>query len=251
MLPLVLLVAAAPQSAAGQDVLAHIAQGDAAQAARRLKQALVHYNAAVTADSTSQQALVRASLAAVTFAEFHDNLVERDSLITRAARDARRAVALTPDDAEAQFALARALGRYALTQGVRERVKLAAEIRAAAERAIAINPNHAGALHVLALWHQNVMELGGVQRLAARTLLGAKGLGDASWEKAVTNLEAAVRAQPDAMVHRLNLGRLYAKRKQWDQAREQLNWVMAAPAVDYNDENYRRQAAVALQKLES
>lgn len=242
---------AEPRFAAAQDALAHIAQGDAEQAARRLRQALVHYDAALTADSASHEALVRAAMTAVTLAEFHDNAAERDSLFARAARDARRAVAINPDDAEAQFALARALGRYALRQGMRERVKLAAEIRAAAERAVAINPNHAGALHVLGLWHQKVMELGGVHRLAARTLLGAKGLSDASWELAIAHLEAAVRAQPDAIVHRLNLGRLYAKRKLWDKARAQLEWVMAAPAIDYNDEDYRRQAAVALQKIKS
>ena len=93
------------------------------------------------------------------------------------------------------------------------------------------------------------MKLNSVQRLVARTFLGAKAMREASWEQAVSNLEAAVRSEPDVMVHRLNLGRLYIDRKQWDQAREQLQWVLQAPSVDYNDENYRREAEKSLKRI--
>jgi hypothetical protein len=218
-------------------------------AALPLEEALVQFEAAVAADSNAQASLVKAALAAVTIAEYQAPSAERDSLFARAVRHARRAVALNSADAQAHFALARALGRFALTQGVREQARLATEIRSEARAALAIQPDHAGAHHVLGLWHKTVMKLNGVQRLIARTFLGAKGMSEASWDQAVSHLEAAVRSEPNVMVHRLNLGRLYVERKRWDDAREQLQWVLQAPIVDYNDENYQREADKSLKRI--
>ncbi|HEX6066483.1 MAG TPA: tetratricopeptide repeat protein [Longimicrobiales bacterium] len=218
-------------------------------AAIPLEEALIQYEAAVAADSNAQAALVNAALAAVTIAEYQAPSAERDSLFARAVRHARRAVALNSADAQAHFALARALGRFALTQGVREQARLATEIRNEALAALAINREHAGAHHVLGLWHKTVMKLSGVQRLIARTFLGAKGMSEASWDQAVSHLERAVRSEPQVMVHRLNLGRLYVERKRWDDARQQLQWVLQAPSVDYNDENYRREAEKSLKLI--
>jgi hypothetical protein len=42
---------------------------------------------------------------------------------------------------------------------------------------------------------------------------------------------------------------LYAARKQYDDAREQLQWVLTAPIVDYNDPHYKREAAAALESF--
>ena len=62
-------------------------------------------------------------------------------------------------------------------------------------------------------------------------------------------LEGAVRSEPNVIVHRLNLGRLYVERKQWDKAREQLQWVLDAKSVDYNDDNYKREAEKSLKRI--
>jgi tetratricopeptide (TPR) repeat protein len=190
-----------------------------------------------------------AALTTVTVAEFHPDGPQRDSMFTRAVQYARRAVTLNPDEAESHYALARTLGRYALTRGIRERARLGTQIRDEALKAVELEPDHDGALHILGLWHQNVMELSGVQRLIARTFLGAKALGEASWEQAQTYLEAAVRAAPNAVIHRLDLGRLYAKRQQWQAAREQLEFALSVPSTDYNDDNYKREAERALKRL--
>lgn len=211
---------------------------------------LLHqYEAVIVADTSNYEALWRAAAIAVELGEFDPDAHQRDELFKQATQYARRAVTANPRDAEGHFQLARALGRKALTLGVRARAKYAVEVREEALAALASNPQHAGALHVVGLWHQNVMQLGKLQRTAAKLLLGAKVFGKASWAEAQRNLEQAAAIEPNRIAHRLDLGRLYAARKQYDRAREQLQWVLAAPAVDYNDPHYKREAEVALGRL--
>ena len=62
----------------------------------------------------------------------------------RAEEYARRAVAANPDDAEAHFELARAIGRNALTMGTRDRVKYAGVVHDEALEALKLDPKHAG-----------------------------------------------------------------------------------------------------------
>ncbi len=238
-----------PGAASAQTVQSYVAAADSQFAAQRLGEALTLYEQAMTLDSLDYVAAAKASLAAVTLGEFHPEAQTQRSLYAKATRYARRATASRPDDAQAHYLLARALGRTALSVGVRERIGFAVEIRNAAMTAIAIDPNHAGARHVLGVWHHHVMQLSKLQRFAARTLLGGKALSEASWDEALRNLEMAVALDPNAITHRLDLGRLYAMRKQYEKAREHLGWVLTAPSVDYNDDAYRREAEAALRSL--
>jgi hypothetical protein len=210
---------------------------------------LRRYAAAIALDSSNYEAIWQAAAVAVELAEFHPDRRQRDTLFARAERYARNAVAINPLDAEGHFQLARALGRKALTLGVRDRAKYGVEIREQALAALAGNPKHAGALHVLGVWNQQVMQLSSFQRLVAKVLLGAKVFGKASWPEALRNLEDAVAVEPNRIAHRLDLGRLYVIRKREREARDQFLWILAAPARDYNDENYRRQAGAVLESL--
>jgi tetratricopeptide (TPR) repeat protein len=219
------------------------------QSANGHHELLLQYEGVIGADTTNYEALWRAAAIAVELGEFNPDTHQRDTLFKQAEQYARRAVAADPRDAEGHFQLARALGRTALTLGVRARAKYAVEVREEALAALASNPQHAGALHVVGLWHQNVMQLGKLERLAAKLFLGAKIFGKASWAEAQQSLEQAVAIEPNRIAHRLDLGRLYAARKQYDRAREQLQWVLAAPPADYNDEHYKREAAEALREI--
>ncbi len=67
--------------------------------------------------------------------------------------------------------------------------------------------------------NQNVMQLSAWQRTIARLFLGAKTFIRASWAEAQSLLEQAVAIEPNRIVHRLDLGHVYADRKQHDKAR--------------------------------
>jgi hypothetical protein len=202
-----------------------------------------------TAHVANYDSLCNAAALAVDLGEFNPDRDQRDSLFTVAEQYARAAVAANPNGAQGHFALARALGRRALTLGIRDRARYGVAVREEALAALTIDPRHAGALHVMGVWNQQVMQLSSIQRLIAKTILGAKAFGKASWQQAVQSLEDAVAIEPDRIVHRLDLARVYIARKRNAEARDQLLWIRAAPVTDYNDPHYKREAEAALRTL--
>ncbi len=115
--------------------------------------------------------------------------------------------------------------------------------------ALAIEPRHAGALHVMGGWNAEIMRLNGLSRLVAKRFLGGKVFDEANWDNAQRYLEQAVAADSGRIVHRLDLGAVYADRHQTAQAIEQFEWIARAPVTDYNDPNYKKAAERRLAEL--
>jgi tetratricopeptide (TPR) repeat protein len=166
------------------------------------------FESALSRDSMDYEANWRGSIALVDLGErFPDSGKnrQRDSLYSLAERYARRSVAVRPGDANGHFALADALGHTSLTRGGRERLKLAAEIRAEALKAIELDPRHDGAYHVLGRWNAELMRVSGVSRFFAKKFLGAAIFDSASWENAISLMQRAVALDPKRIYHRLDL----------------------------------------------
>lgn len=223
-----------------------IARGIAAFGAREPAAALAAFQDALARDSTSYEANWRAALACITLGAATPDRVEspaRDSLYHSAELYARRAVRADSMGAEGQFVLANALGRTALTRSRDERIRLAAEIRSAALRAIALDPRHDGAYHVLGLWNAEIMRLSGFSRFLARHLMGGGIFGQASWDGAIDNMRRAVELDSTRIVHHLDLAKIYVDRKRWGDARAELDTVTTLPVRDYLDPQYKGEAA--------
>jgi tetratricopeptide (TPR) repeat protein len=239
----------APLTAFGQSASEHIAAGDREYAALRAASAYGHYQAAIAVDSTNAEALGKASRSAVDLGESEADATKRKTLFRSGEQYARRAVAANPRDAEGHFHLARALGRTALSVGVKERVKYASEIRGVGLEALKFDPNHAGALHVLGVWNAEVMRLNGVERFFAKNVLGGKVFSQANWKDAVAYMEKAVQVDPQRLTHKLDLGKIYMDTKDVVRARQMLEAVVNDPATDVNDPGYKQEAAALLKKL--
>jgi tetratricopeptide (TPR) repeat protein len=200
-------------------------------------------------DTTSYSWLVTAANDAVDKGEFNPSDEQRKALYKSAEEYARRAVAANPNDAEGHFQLARSIGRNAQTMGSRDRVKYAAVVRDEALAALKLNPKHAGAMHVMGVWNAEVMRLNGFTRMIAKNLLGGKVFNEASWDNAQKYLEDAVAIEPNRITHHLDLGMVYADRDMNDKARHEFEWIANAPVTDYNDRNYKEEAARKLKDL--
>src|SRR5258707_9994816 len=105
----------------------HIALGDKEFEAMNAAGALAHYQAAIGIDSNNTEALWKASVQAIDLGEFND--AGRDSLYRVGEQYARRALQSNAQSSMAHFALAKAIGRRALSLGPRDRVKYAGEVR--------------------------------------------------------------------------------------------------------------------------
>jgi tetratricopeptide (TPR) repeat protein len=226
----------------------HIRLGDREDAAHNVAAAFQHYEAAVRVDSTSYEAQWKAARAGVEAGEIAPEGQQR-ALYRTAEQHARRAVRLKPNDAEGHVSLARALGRTALTMGKKDRVKYAGEVRAQALEALKYDPRHAGALHIMGVWNAEIMRLSGLTRFMAKNFLGGQVFESASWKDAVRYMEEAVQADPQRLVHRIDLAEIYADAGDKAKARATFEYVVKAPAVEPADAKYKRQAEQKLKSL--
>lgn len=237
----------ASSSLAAQTAAEHIVMGDRDHAAMNAAGALGHYQAAIQVDANNAEALWRASREAVDLGEFDD--ARRDSLYQLGEQYARRAVQADTKSSMAHFALAKAIGRRALSLGAKERVKYAGEVRKEALESLALDSTNAGALHVMGRWHANIMRLSGFSRFMAKNVLGGKTFGEANWKDAVALMEKASSLEPDRIVHRLELASIYADTGDAAKAREQYQTVLRLKPMDFNDKHYQELAQQALAAL--
>jgi len=249
LLSLAPAVALCPVAAGAQAASEHIALGDRDSDARKAQSALEHYRQALLAEPKNYEALWKAARTATDLAELAQGRATQDSLMRSAQRNAEDAVAAYPALAEGHFALARALGRKALSVGTMDRIKYSKVIRAEALAALKADSTHAGALHVLGMWNAEIMRVNGFARAFARTFLGAQVFSLASWDEAERLLERSVQVDPGRIVHHLDLGHIYADRGDKNRARERFEWIARAPVREYPDPLYKQQAAELLRKL--
>ena len=237
-----LLYSGAFSTARAQTAAEHIAIGDRDYVALDAPSALAHYEKAFAADPRSYEALWKASRSAIDIGSYAPDAARRNGLFASGEQYARRAIALNPQDDEGHFSLARALGKTALTQSPKGRVKYATEIRAQALECLRINPGHAGCLHVMGMWNAEVMRLNSFTRLIAKNILGGRVFGTASWKEAVRYMEASVAAEPDRIVHRVDLAEVYDDVGEKAKAKVEREAALRLPIGDVNDKFYKEQA---------
>jgi regulator of microtubule dynamics protein 3 len=229
-----------------QQAVDHVGLGVAAVQAHDLRTGLAHFEAALAMDSANYEANWRAAIALLDLGDQipdSGRSPERDSLYARAELLAARAVTADSNAADGHFALAAAVGKAALHMGKTDRIRRARVIRDEALRTLAINPRHDGAYHILGRWNAEIMRLSGFSRFFAKSFLDAGIFKQASWSEAIADMEKAVALDPGRIYHRLELAEIYADRKRYADARQQLEELAALPDREIMDSVYRRQAA--------
>jgi tetratricopeptide (TPR) repeat protein len=232
--------------ASAQTAADHIALGDKEYVAMNAPAALAHYEEALKVDPKSYEALWKASRSAVDLGSFDRNDKTRENYFNSGELYARRAVEVNPGDAEGHFHLARSLGKNALSQGPRARIKFATDVRAHALECLKINPKHPGCLHVMGMWNAEVMRLNGFTRMLAKNLLGGKIFSSANWADARKYMEESVANEPDRITHHVDLGGVYRDIGEKDKARAEYEAAMKLPNRDYNDRYFKAEADAAL-----
>ncbi len=175
------------------------------------------------------------------------SLDEKIRLGTVAVKYSDRAVALAPDDPEAQLAVAVSYGKLLPFQSNKEQFFNSRVVKTAADKVIALDPSNDLGWQVLGRWKFNIAAIGGLKRMLAQTAYGK--LPTATYEDAVRCYEKAIELNPQRLMHYIELGRTYAVMGKTAEARKFITKGLAMPDTEKDDPETKRQGREILLQL--
>jgi hypothetical protein len=159
----------------------------------------------------------------------------------------RRAAALAPGDSDAQLSTAITYGKMLPLQGKKEQAEVSPRIKAAADKAIKLDPHNDLAWHVLGRWHQAIADIGAVKRALGQLIYGK--LPVTTNEAAVECFDKAIKINPNRLRNYIELGRTYAQMGQTDTARRFISKGLAMQNTEKDDPELKLRGRETLAKL--
>ena len=161
---------------------------------------------------------------------------------------AETAIKVDPKSADGYYALSVAMGRKALIESGNERIKAVKEIKTNADKALAINPNHGRAWHVLGKWNYEVSNLNGIEKAALKIIYG--GLPKASLAESIRCYEKAKQLEPVFALNNLELAKAYHRNDEDTKAIELLKALPNIPAKTEDDARIKAEGKKLLEKIQ-
>src|SRR3984957_2068016 len=149
-----------------------IAKGDAFYVKFQAGEALKYYLPAEKLEPNNARLLVHISREYRHLMSDAANPGEKLSLGSIAVNYAKRAVALQPDDPEAQLAVAISYGKLEPLEGNREKIEASRIIKDAADKVIKLDPSSDLGWHVLGRWHMALADVPAYERALAQLAYG-------------------------------------------------------------------------------
>lgn len=158
-----------------------------------------------------------------------------------------RAAKLAPLDSEAQLSSAITYGKMLPYEGSKAQVEISPFIKAAADKAIRLDPRNDTAWHVLGRWHQVLANVGVLKRTLGGILYGK--LPVTTNEAALKCFMQAIAINPKRLRHYIELGRTYAQMGKNAEARRFLEKGLAMPNQEHDDPEMKMKGRETLEKL--
>jgi tetratricopeptide (TPR) repeat protein len=174
------------------------------------------------------------------------DLAEQRRACAQALDFAQRAYALAPKQAENALSLAICYAKVGFYADTRTKIENSRLVKRHAEEALALNPDHDFAHHVLGQWHYEVASVGAAKRLLVKLIYGA--LPAASTTAGITHLRRAVELAPASPAHRAELGLALLADGQRAAGRREILEALAMPRTIKYDDQAKRRAREALEK---
>jgi len=150
-----------------------------------------------------------------------------------------------PNNADANCAMAIALGSIALTGSSREKVEAAKEIKKYVDCALKNDPLNYKAWHVLGRWHFELSGLNIFERAAVKIMFG--GLPNSTITESIRAFEKAGSIMSFAANY-IELAKAYKKNDQQDKAIAAINALLHLPNQTADDEDLKRQGRALLKQ---
>jgi tetratricopeptide (TPR) repeat protein len=166
----------------------------------------------------------------------------------KAEEYARQAININPNSTWGHFYVAASLGSIALVSPISKQIDLAAEIRSALDKAIALDPKNGFAYHVYGIWHRKMAEIGKASRLFASVLFG-RSPPSGNLETSIEYLKKAVALNPHVIASRLELAKSYIAAENWSLARGSLVAIRELPIQFSDDAKHKQRAEQILEEI--
>lgn len=176
------------------------------------------------------------------------NKSDKTKFFNEAKNYAQQALRANPNDAEANYSMAVAMGRMALISGAKDKVAASKDVKKYAELAIKLNPKYGEAYHVLGKWNYEVANLNVFERTAAKALFG--GLPDGSLQAAINNYEKCRQLDPSFLLNYYALAKAYKENDQQDKAIEVLKKALSLRNIYQDDAGIKADCKKMLDDLQ-
>ena len=231
----------------GQSAAELIAKGDLSDRAFKPAVALQSYLPAEKLEPQNLDLLLRISRQYRHMMSDARNTAEKIRLGQTALAYDKKAAALGPRSSEAQLSSAITHGKMLPFLGKKEQVAASPQIKAAADRALKLDPRNDSAWHVLGRWHQSLANISGMKRGLGEMIYGSLPKG--SHTESVTCFSKAIAINPNRLRHHIELGRTFAQMKKPADARRCLEKGMAMPNREKDDWEEKKRGKESLAKL--
>lgn len=217
----------------------------------RPREALDRYREILNDHPQDFETLWRASRACLVLGILEDSWEPRKGWYREGAGLARQAGVLRPHDIGPTYWRAANLGRWAQEEpGAREVLRLAKEIRSAADSILRADPNHAGAHNVLGMFYFEILHLNPVKRAIAR-ILAPSAVRNIRWRDTANHLRRAVALDPENVLYLKDYGRALLWHGDTLTARTHLRRAVALPVTLPTDPTFLREAGLLLEQTGS
>ena len=231
----------------GQSVTEHLAKGDVADANFRPAEALKSYLPAEKLEPNNVQIQLRIARQYRHLMSDAKTVPEKLRLGGMAMNYGKKAATLAPNDSEAQLSLAITYGKMLPYQGKKEQVEATPRIKAAADRALKLDPRNDSAWHVLGRWHQGLANVSGLKRTFGEMVYGKLPTGTNA--QSIACFEKAIAINPNRLRHYIEQGRTWAQMGDNGKARRFIEKGMAMPNTEKDDPEVKARGREALAKL--
>ena len=224
-----------------------IRQGDGFSAKFQSAEALKYFLPAEKLEPKNARLLVRIAQQYRHLMSDATNRLEKTKLGTMAVVCALRATAVAPNDPETQLAVAISYGKLTPLLSTKDQFASSPLIKAAAEKAIALDPSNDLAWQVLGRWNLAVADVGAFKRAMAKVAYGS--LPTATYDDAVRCFQKAIQLNPNRLMHHVELGRTYVQMGRAADARKSIMTGLALPDTEKDDPETKRSGRLILAKL--
>jgi len=161
---------------------------------------------------------------------------------------AKRAVALGPNDPDAQLAVAISYGKLQPLEGNWDKIQASHIIKDAADKVVKLDPHNDLGWHVLGRWHQGVADVSAARRALAQVIYG-EVLPQSTYEEAAKCFQKAIELNPNRLMHYIELGRVYAQMGRTEDARRLITKGLSMQDTEKDDPETKREGQDVLAKL--